>query len=221
MADLLTETRRRCPELAEFLQGSMETPLRFEDVHPNMQSSHNHIHLWALEYWADRHNWIDLAYRVAFAEAIFARWRVRLTGNAPYLDRGYRLYLYEDMAPTVSVVAETDVGCPYGVVPADNTLAEVMVPYTKRSWSAIFNAEGGLTPERVLQVVERNKGSIGKPTAQALGLQVGHLRREIEWFGIGDEVNALRKTYKRRPVQFKEHYFAPNKMWEQVLPARY
>lgn len=199
----------------------MEAPLRFDGEHPIMHSADNHIHLWALEYWADHHKWIDLAYRVAFAEAIFDRWKARLTGYAPYLERGYRLYLYEDLAPTVSMVAETDTGCPYGLARLVDAPADVMAGYVGRSWSEMFAGHDVVNPEQILRAVERQSGSISKPTAQTLGMQVGHLRRWIEWFEIGGEVNALRKRFKRRPAQFRAEHAAPVKAWEQVLPARY
>ncbi|WP_127112654.1 hypothetical protein [Shimia sediminis] len=216
-------TQTHCPELADFLDHCCEAPLRFEGDHPLMHSSDNHIHLWALEYWADHHGWIDTGYRVRFAEAIFARWRARLKGMRPYQGRGYRLYLYADLAPTVSVVAETDVGCPYGLAEAfAPDLASVMRRYAGQSWAAHFGDEGAApTPQAVLKAVERHHGSISKPTAQALGMQVGHLRRFIEWFELADEVNVLRKRHKRRPVQFREEHAAPLEIWEERLPAGY
>ena len=196
--------------------------MRFEGGHPLMHSADNHIHLWALEYWADHHAWIDTSYRVRFAQAIFDRWRARLKGMRPYQERGYRLYLYAGLAPTVSVVAETDTGCPYGLaeefVP---DLASVMRPYEGQSWAAHFSEDGSLEPESVVKAVERHAGSIGKPTAQALGMQVGHLRRYIEWCELADEVNAIRKRYKRRPAQFREEVAAPLVIWEERLPAGY
>lgn len=216
-------THARCPKLARFLTACCETPLRFEGDHPLMHSADNHIHLWALEYWADHHAWIDTAYRVRFAEAIFNRWRARLKGMRPYQERGYRLYLYADLAPTVSVVAETDAGCPYGLAEEfAPDMALVMGRYEGQSWAAHFSdADSGPTPEAVLKAVERQHGSISKPTAQALGMQVGHLRRFIEWFELGDEVNALRKRFKRRPAQFRDYVAAPLVIWEERLPAGY
>ena len=221
--DLLNFTQARCPELSAFLENCGEAPLRFEGDHPLMHSADNHIHLWALEYWADHHAWIDTAYRVRFAAAILDRWRARLKGLRPYQERGYRLYLYADLAPTVSVVAETDVGCPYGL--AEDfapDMATVMRQYEGQSWAAHFSdADDGLKPEVVLKAVERHHGSIGKPAAQALGIQVGHLRRFIEWFELGEEVNSLRKRYKRRPAQFRQYEPSPMAVWEERLPAGY
>lgn len=106
-------TRARCPELADFLTDCCERELSFVGEHPIEHSSHNHIHLWAVEYWADHHTWIDTDYRVEFAQTVLDRWKSRLKGYRPYRDRGYRLYLYQDLAPTVSVVAETKYGFPY------------------------------------------------------------------------------------------------------------
>lgn len=188
-----------------------------------MHSADNHIHLWALEYWADHHGWIDTAYRVWFAEEILSAWRARLKGMRPYQERGYRLYLYADLAPTLSVVAETEHGCPYGLAESfEPDLAAVMRRYDGQSWASHFgDASAEPTPEKVLKAVERHAGSISKPTAQALGMQVGHLRRFIEWFDLGDEVNRLRKRFKRRPAQFRQEVAAPLVIWEQILPAGY
>ena len=84
-------TRARCPELADFLDGCCARPLAFEGPYPIAHSSHNHVHLWALEYWADHHAWIDLDYRVEFARLILERWRGRLKGLSPYREGGYRM----------------------------------------------------------------------------------------------------------------------------------
>ncbi len=216
-------TQSRCPELAGFLEQCCEAPLRFDDEHPLMHSAANHLHLWALEYWADHHAWIDTAYRVRFADIILERWRARLKGMAPYQQRGYRLYLYADLAPTLSVVAETDFGCPYGLAESfEPELAGVMRPFEKQSWAEHFGGvDTAPTSQAVLKAIQRHSGAISKPTAQALGMQVGHLRRFIEWFELGDEVNALRKRYRRRPVQFRQEVAAPMLIWQQCLPAGY
>ncbi|MBE1292101.1 MAG: hypothetical protein JJ868_10145 [Shimia sp.] len=220
--EIVEFTRNRCLELANFLRECQEADLRFVGDVPILHSADNHIHLWALEYWADHHKWITTAYRVAFVEAILAVWHKRLTGFRPYQERGYRLYVYEDLAPTVSVVAETDVGCPYGLAQIVPSMETVLAPYENQSWIENFsNDANALDPASLLRAIERNKGSIGKPTAQTLGLQVGHLRRWIEWFEIGDEVNAIRKRFKRRPAQFRTEFAAPVNVWEQCLPAGY
>lgn len=218
-------TRARCPELAEFLAACCARPLAFEGPYPIMHSSHNHVHLWALEYWADHHAWIDLDYRVAFARLILDRWRGRLKGLPPYRAHGYRLYLYEDMAPTLSAVAETDYGFPYGGAPDFvKRPRDVMACYAGRSWRANFQGEPWtLKPSRILAEIERQAGSISKPTANALGLPAGALRILIEQMGIADRVNAIRKRFKRRPAAFRdaplpEHAF---KVYEERLPAGY
>lgn len=216
-------TKARCPDLARFLDDCCETPLSFESEFPIMQSAANHIHLWALEYWADHHDWIDQAYRTKFAESILARWRSRLKGYQPYQTQGFRLYLYEDMAPTVSVVAETERGCPYGgaltFVPR---VADVMARYDQQSWAQNFSQTGSINPEHVLAAIRRHNGSIGKPTAQTLGLQVGVLRKVIEWYDLTEEVNNLRKHFGRRPAQFRSEEIPPAfHIWEEKLPAGY
>jgi hypothetical protein len=218
-------TRTRCPELADFLAGCCIQPLAFEGAYPLMHSSHNHTHLWALEYWADHHAWIDLDYRVAFVRFIFERWRGRLKGLEPYRQSGYRLYLYEDMAPTISVVADTPYGFPYGGTPHFvKDVREIMALYVGRSWRQNFSGEPWeLKADHILAAVEQHSGSISKPTATALGVPVGKLRILIEQMGLENRVNAIRKKFKRRPAAFRadapfDHRF---KIYEQRLPAGY
>lgn len=222
---IAASTRARCPELADFLEACAVAPLSFDGPHAIRHSSANHIHLWALEYWADHHAWIDLDYRVAFAGHIFERWRGRLTGLPPYREQGYRLYLYEDMAPTVSVVAETGEGCPYGGdVRFVGSAREVMAAYVGRSWRSIFShSRWPVSPDAVLLAVERGAGSIGQPAASALGLDRGKLRSIIEAMGLEAEVNRIRKRYKRRPAVFKEPRgpLERTAIYELRLPPRY
>ncbi|MEM8795339.1 MAG: hypothetical protein AAGE61_07215 [Pseudomonadota bacterium] len=203
---ILAFTQKKCPELADFLEGCCTAPLSFKGEHPNSHSSQNHIHLWALEWWADRLPWIDLQYRVDFVEEIVKRWRIRLKGLPPYQEKGYRLYLYEDLAPTISVVAETPYGFPY---PGEPTFVaqrrDIMALYLERSWRANFEFEEfAVGPDALLAAIDKASGSISKPTANALGLKVGALRILIEQMGLDREVNQIRKKYKRRPAQFRE-----------------
>ncbi len=221
-----TFTSSRCPELADFLEGCCKTALTFEGDHPNEHSAQNHIHLWALEWWADHHAWIDLDYRVEFVEHIFERWRGRLKGLKPYRESGYRFYLYEDMAPTISVVAETPFGFAYDENSAIfvNGPRQIMSLYVERSWQDNFSCDPWqVTREKIIETIEKNNGSIGKPTAQALGLQVGKLRILIEQMGLERNVNAIRKQYKRRPAEFRPEKELPYRfhIFEQKLPAGY
>jgi len=218
-------TLARCPELADFLEACCAAPLSFAEDHPNAQSADNHIHLWALEWWADHHNWIDLDYRTAFAEMILERWKSRLKGHAPYRGAGYRLYLYEDLAPTISVTAETAYGYPY---PGEPTFVDrprdVMARYVGRSWIANFRDSGwNISPERIVAAVEKNAGSISTPTANALGVQRGQLRLLVEQMGLTREINAIRKRFKRRPAQFRSEEDLPFSyhVYEARLPAGY
>lgn len=216
--------RNICPELATFLDKCCAAPLRFEGDCPNLHSSHNHIHLWALEYWADRHDWIDLDFRTEFVEEILEQWRVRLKGLPPYRNDGYRVYLYEDLAPTVSVVAETAEGFPYPGEPTFvNLRRNVMELYVDRSWQSNFHFEPiEVDQESILKIVEANSGSISKPTANALGVKVGALRRLIEQMDLQREINAIRKKYKRRPAKFSEHEHPHRyRIHEQLLRPGY
>ena len=202
-----------------------EQPFRFDGDDPNRHSADNHRHLWALEYWADRHGWIDLAFRSRVAEAILAGWRRRLTGYAPYRAAGYRLYLYEDLAPTVSVVAETPTGFPYPCTPVFvDGPREIMARHAGRSWSALFACAGPtLRPADILAAVERHAGSIGVPTARALGLRPGDLRKLIEQMDLAAQVNALRKRHRRRPARFRADPLSRDtvRMLELRLPPGY
>lgn len=222
-------TKSRCPELAQFLDECCLTPLAFEGDCPNAHSAHNHIHLWSLEWWADHHKWIDLDYRVAFVEHIFAAWRARLKGLPPYREAGYRFYLYEDLAPTVSVVAETPEGFPYPGEPQYvSCRRDIMALYADRSWTANFRDGPQGSPwevsrQRILDTIAGNAGSIGKPSATALGLKTGRLRTLIEQMMLDREVNAIRKRFKRRPANFREDEDPPHRyrIYEKRLPARY
>ncbi|RVT84387.1 hypothetical protein DXV76_11925 [Rhodobacteraceae bacterium CCMM004] len=224
MRDVRAETRARCPELADALEAACAAPLRFEGPDPWRHSADNHVHLWALEWWAERLDWIDTDYRVAFARTVTDHWRGRLRGLWPHRATGYRVYLYADLAPTLSVVADTPQGCPYAGVRRVATRHGVMAGYADRRWSDAFGGAWEVSPERVLAAVERNAGSIAKPTAQALGMQVGHLRTLIEAMGIDDRVNALRKRHGRRPARFRDPFAdAPGDiaLFEEHWPAGY
>lgn len=218
-------TAQRCPELAEFLEVCCTRPLAFEGEDPNYHSYLNHTHLWALEYWADHHVWIDLDYRTEFVEIILARWRGRLKGLAPYRQAGYRFYLYEWLSPTISVVAETPTGFPFPGEPQFvKRLNDVMALYVERSWAENFSSDPWrLSRQRILRAIEANKGSISKPSAEALGVKAGGLRILIEQMGLEREVNAIRKTFKRRPATFRGEPEEEMKYacYEERLPAGY
>jgi hypothetical protein len=224
MKDLLEYTKERSAELAEYLEWVSAAPLMFEGDEPLRHSSYNHIHLWQLENLSDSYSWINTEYRAEFVEYVLEQWRRRLKGLKPYRERGYRMYVYEDFAPTVSVVAETDVGFPYsfGTPRFVGSIYEVVKLYEGRKWSRIF--EGGareLRPDSILNIVEKHEGSIGSPTAQDLGIQVGTLRKIIANMDLGREVNAIRKRSKRRPADFSR---VPGEFWhvyERLLPAGY
>lgn len=223
--DLPEFTRSRSQELADFLEECCVQPLSFEGEHPNGHSAHNHIHLFELERCADHHAWIDLDYRTRFVEHIFARWRGRLKGLPPYREAGYRFYLYEDLAPTLSVVAETPYGFPY---PGEPTFVDrprdIMALYLERSWADNFDFEPWqFSHEIVLEAIEANKGSISKPSAETLGLKVGQLRTLIEQMGLDRRVNTIRKRFKRRPAKFREEEELPFRYhcYEMRLPAGY
>lgn len=221
--NLAAFTKARCPELSDALEVFCKSPLAFDGDHPLGHSSHNHIQLYALEYWATRHSWIDLEYRVDFVQFIFKRWRGRLKGLEPYANAGYRLYLYESVTPSISVVAETPHGFPlFGTPQFVQSPRDVMALYLDGG-DRFDTYHWEVTHEQILAVVEKRSGSVGKPSANALGLQVGRLRTLIEQMSLADEVNAIRKNHGRRPVTFKSddemsHSYL---VYEQRLPRRY
>lgn len=103
-------------------------------------------------------------------------------GLPPYRAGGYRMYLYQDVATTVSVVAETPEGCPYGGnLEFFSSIREVMSIYVDRKWSDVFpSLDWPHSDERILTEIEKQSGSISRPTAEALGVSVGQLRKLIE-----------------------------------------
>jgi hypothetical protein len=210
------------PEVVRFVEETGEIDLHFRGPEPLDHSRDNHVHLWAIEYAADSHREIDLAFRCAAIRHILARWTARLRGFAPYATQGYRLYVYGDMAPTLSVVAETPRGCPYGDVKRVADIETVVRPYVGQSWAARFETVGGLGPDRLLTAIDKEKGSLGA-TARRLGWPLAALRRDIEAWQIGPDVNRLRKRHRRRPARFADPaYRLPDTLfWEQRLPPRY
>jgi hypothetical protein len=222
MNDILRYTRERSPELAESLIQVSAWPLRFEGDDPLFHSYENHVHLHGLGCITDPQSWIDTTYKVEFIKYILEQWRLRLKGLSPYRNRGYRLYVYEDVYPTVSVVAETDVGFPYRhrqAVFVPNIIDVVRLYEVDDS----RRIDTGISGRKILEAVERHKGSIGKPTANALGIQVGKLRTLITEMFLYGAVNKIRKKYGRRPADFsnepKDSYVWH--VFERVLPANY
>jgi hypothetical protein len=220
----LNQARRLSAELADFIADVAEQPLSFRGEDPLDHSRSNHRHLSMIEYLADHVPGIDLDFRCAAVDYIFERWKERLKAFHPYKQNGYRLYLYADMSPTVSVVAETPIGFPYNVKPRwIKTPREVLSRFASRSWGGQFSGGSAQLPKRILAAVEAMKGSISKPTAQRLGISVAELRRMIEANGLTREVNALRKVYRRSPARFETHQNLPRELrvYELCLPGKF
>jgi hypothetical protein len=226
--DLLREAQSLSPRLAQWLQAIGEQLFVFAEDHPLKHSSHNHVHLFLLEYEADTHPQITLAFRCRIVSFIFETWKQRLKGYRPYQEAGFRLYLYEDSAPTVSVVAETPYGFPYGGQPVFvHSPAEVMERYVGSSWHERFPTASSrdTEPEYLLETIGKQNGSIGRSTANSLHMTTAELRQWIEWFDLQEPVNRLRKKYGRRPAQFLNPdellEIAPYRIYELKLSARY
>ncbi len=224
--DILKITRARSKELAEYMEFVASGSLSFEGEQPLQHSSSNHVHLWKLEYLSDIYEWIDTEYKTEFINYIVEQWRIRLKGLAPYSNRGYRMYVYEDMAPTISVVAETDIGFPYqyGNPKFVNNIIDIVKLYDNRNWRENFSsADWEITQNELLKSIEINNGSISKPTANMLGLAAGKLRLLIINMGLGDEVNSIRKKYKRPIADFSNEkiYSESWHVFERFLDAKY
>ena len=224
--DFIDYTRSRSPELAEYIHGVAQTPLAFDGSDPIEHSSHNHIHLWKLEYLSDTCSWIDVDYRLECVNHVLEQWRRRLKGLSPYAQRGYRLYVYEDLAPTISAVAETDIGFPYTHAQPVfvQTIRDVLKLYEKRSWKEHFTCDDWeISEKRLLYAVHKNNGSISKPTAEKLGIPVGKLRSLITNMGLSSQVNSVRKKFRRRPADFSNEIVHTDcwHVFERVLPAGY
>ena len=216
------------PELAEYVDAIAEMELVFRGDHPIEHSRHNHVHLSSIEWLAVRHPQIDLSIREQAVQFVFERWRARLKSFHPYRQSGYRLYLYEDFAPTISVVADTAHGFPYGKEPAAwSSVDEVFKPFVKITNTKPMQLdccqESALSGDMILSAVERARGSIRTRAAQSLGLSVAELRKRVEWFYLCDQVNDLRKRFKRRPARFtdQDSRFFEFKIFELRLPANY
>ena len=226
--DILKFTRSRNPELADYLEEVCRSSLNFEAGHPLQHSAWNHIHLSKLEYLADRHEWIDLEYRIQFVKTVMEFWRNRLKGLPPYKKQGYRIYVYEDIAPTITVVAETPYGFPYAHLEMSArfvpNIRKVLELYVNRPWKERFSNDGSwINEDRLLEIIRKNKGSINKPTARILGTNVAQLRRVITQSGLGNEVNTIRKHFKRSPADFPEDptFDTVWHIFERKLPPNY
>lgn len=202
--------------LADYLDEIAEQPLSFAGRYANGHSARNHVHLWFPEYLADRNPKVTLAAREAAVRYILDRWRARLPGYVRSSPRGFRLYCYSDMAPTVSVVGETGEGCPYGGdLTFVSSLSDVIAEYAGRSWGDMFGRLS-IDGDAILKAIRKNEGSLGG-SARALGLPLAELRRRIEWWGLGPDVNRIRKHHKRRPAQFLDENHLPTnvKIYEE------
>lgn len=225
--DIVKYTRNRSNQLADYLEECAFSPLEFEGDDPLLHSSNNHVHLWFLEHFSQHHSWVNLEYKLAFVEYILKVWKNRIKGQPPYHSQGYRLYVYQEMSPTVSVVANTAEGFPYKdsleqVLFVDK-ISDVLKVYEDHNWSKNFTAEWEISHEKILKVISLNRGSIAKPSASQLGIKVGELRHLIINMGLSSEVNTIRKKYKRRPADFSHGIENDNQiiLYEQVLPPKF
>jgi len=222
--DFINECRKISSEFAEWVTCIAEKDFSFEGEYPLSHSSYNHEHLWKLEYMADYYSCIDLSFRCKVANYIIEKWKKRLKGYKPYNEKGFRVYVYQDTAPTISVVAETEYGFPYaGEVLFVDEIEDIMKEYANRSWKANFIYTDKIPDsDEILNRLEKNKGSISS-TAKEFGIGISEFRRMLEWFDIGKNVNQIRKKYRRRPANIADCDDIPHrfKLFELRLPAKY
>lgn len=225
--NILEYTRNRSVELADYLEECAQAPLEFISNDPLRHSSANHVHLWLLERYSDCNDWVNLEYKIEFFQYILEVWKNRIKGLPPYQTQGYRFYVYTDLAPTISVVAETNVGFPYRSTLNHavfvNSVADIVAKYENRKWADNFSGQWDIAPDKLIQVIHSNKGSIGKPTAQKLGVKVGELRHLIINMDLANKVNDIRKKYKRRPADFSNSITENYKtyFYEARLPPKF
>lgn len=219
--DFLSKTRRFCPELAEEIHAIAEKSFTFASEHPSVNSQFNSEYLWLAEHRADRFKQINLRYRVEMVQHIIERWKQNLRGYRPYQDSGYRIHMWRSLGPKISVAQyQEEQGTDIGVELIES-LERFLRPFAQRSWGDLFSGSP-IDLSEVLRTVERMRGSIGKPTAERLGMTRGELRKLIEQVDLVDDVNRIRKHFKRRPAALNP-FPVPRRlpMHEIILPPRY
>lgn len=194
--NFVQRTSHFSPALAAYLQQVAEQELYFRGEHPLEHSRDNHVHLWKLESQAELHREINLEFRVEAVRYILQEWTRTLRQHPKGT---YLFYLYEDLAPTISIVRETSYGFPYAGQPVFvQDMAGVMRLYLKRSWKDLFR--GDHTVDHLLEVLQKNEGSLTR-TARSLSWSLADLRKKLEQWDLSAEVNTIRKHFKRRPAQ--------------------
>lgn len=100
---------------------------------------------------------------------------------------------------------------------------DIMELYLNRNWQSDFHLEPFEIDQKVvLDMIDKNSGSISKPTANALGLKVGAFRNLVEQMGLQADVNTIRKKYRRRPANFREEeHFLRYRIHEQLVQPGY
>lgn len=211
-------------DMADYADFVAARPLTFEGPDPLQHSSENHIPLHTLARALVEIDRVDVSFCCEFIKFVLEQWRRRLKGLPPYTDRGYRLYVYADsFAPTLSAVAETDIGFPYrGNFTFVEHYRSIMEIYVEPQWLDGGEWHERVTSDAIVAAVDRQAGSIGKKTADRLRIGVGELRRLISQMHIGSRVNKIRKRHGRSPADFPrldEEFTGP--FFERRLKAHY
>lgn len=230
--DFLAFTRSINSGLADTIEEAAELKFDFSDAHDpegyfaNYRHHNNMVYFWFLEWAAEKHREIDLAYRCKATRFIIDRWKTRLRGYRPYHDTGFVLRIWETLAPKMEVLRNAPEHSRHEKVRKVQTLEEMWAPYEGRPWSSVFDDDpySPLIPDNILKIIEKEAGSIGKPTARRLGVSVAELRRQIGNWDIGDQVNRIRKKHRRRSVRFVAYDCAPNadfRIYQEIWPPGY
>jgi hypothetical protein len=197
--DMLSETRARNAELADHLAFVMDAPLPPLDRGPWPLR----FPLWKLEFFADHSDWINEAYRCRVATALLDHWRERLNQKPP---GAWRLIFYEDVSPTLAICpASAGLDVVGGTAISVSDPGDVMRAFLGRRWEMLGSSTVTLPcPDQILAEIAAHQGSLGRDTAQALGLKPGHLRFLIEQEGLKESVNHIRCTFGQPAEKFRQ-----------------
>ncbi len=203
-------------DLAGFVSDVAERDFRFyrEPKDGCSETSYNKEVLWMPEALGRQDTRIDLNLRCDIVEFIIDRWKTRLRSYEPFGTYGFLVYVYRVVAPNISVLAGWPENESHWIVKGPSfPLREVLLPLSKGYFAHFFEHQSALRPRDILKTIERAKGSISTATARQLGISGGELRQQIECWDICEDVNSIRKRFRRRPAQFDPGFERPYEMF--------
>ena len=223
--NILQRARSISGQFVDHIEDCAECVFDFSDLNDPYANPDNRVYLWFVESFLEDYEGDGLAFRVAITRYILERWRSRLKGYQPYHQTGYIIYIYETLAPKLDVLIPGS-GVLSGQQNLIPTLEEYWQPYTRIPWRDRFEARG-IRDEvrRTLEALKKENGSISHGTAQRLGITRAQLRRNIMSWEIEDDVNGIRKHFRRKPAHFPREtwwqYIAKLRAWLEVWPKDY